>query len=86
MRIANIEIRLVELPVARPHAIGIGVHRAVSMRDDVEEMLVIRGTQPIVVEARWPRHAAVHDHSIAAAGTIMAGRTEDVEPIAPPRQ
>src|SRR6516165_3156668 len=54
--------------------------------DHVEEVLIISGTQPLAVVARWVRHAALDDHAVAVARAVVTGRAEDVELLAAARE
>src|SRR3569623_1388205 len=65
---------------------GIGVHRAVSGGDDVEEMLVVCGQQTRVEITRRMRHSALHHHAVAIAGLSVAGRAINLESVLAARE
>src|SRR5581483_8987379 len=67
------------------HAGRIGIHCAMAVGDDVEEILVFRGAQPIVVIAGRARHAALDDDAGPVAARTVARRAENAEALAPAR-
>src|SRR5438309_1977268 len=65
---------------------GIGVHRAVAIGNDVEEVLRRRGAQAVDVKRWRPRKTALDDHAAAVAHASVAGGAEVLEPLASPRE
>src|SRR5262245_26379503 len=65
---------------------GIRVHRTIAIGDDIEEMLVIRGTQTVVMIAGWARHAALDDDAAAVTPGAMTRRAENSKSFAAARE
>src|SRR6185437_15750512 len=72
--------------VVRRHAGGVGIHYAITVGDDVEEMLVVGSSQPVVVIAGRTRHAALDHNAVAVAARPITGRAKNAEALPAARQ
>src|SRR4051794_5712718 len=72
--------------VPRLNTVAECIHRAEAPRDDVEEMLIARLAQALVMQAWRAWKATPDDDSLAAADTIVARRAEHVVSLASARQ
>jgi len=63
-------------------AIGVGIHHAVAVRDDVEEMADGRIAEALLVVGRRRRKTAAHDDAATVAVAAVADRAVDVETLA----
>src|SRR5882757_6631496 len=62
-------------------AIGVGIHDAVALRHDIEEVSVGGFAQAIDMIGRWRGKPSSHDISIAVAERTVARCTIDVESV-----
>src|SRR5437667_4673626 len=69
--------------IVRRNSFGVGIHNAIALCDNVEEMANWRLAQPIDVVGRRHRKTALDDHPIALAGAAMTDGTVDFESLAP---
>src|SRR5262249_15592550 len=72
--------------IARAHAVAMGIHRAVAVRDHVVEMLIVGRAQSLVMQALRSRHAALDHDAVASADAVMAWCAEHVVLLAAARQ